>query len=165
MTTISTIYTWEHAPSDAAAGRLLVIVSPRQTTRALVVRDALTHLAAIRNEDDRFESAVLACDTRCDWPSMHTRALVARALLALVAPGGQFLLHAPQGFPERPLLLALLEALTQLSPRGDVSFGIQFDAALVGTNAQYVRKAARDVARDDRDGDLAARERAIRNWN
>jgi len=146
MTTTSTIYVSEQIDTSDRRGTrstpgALVIVCPTAPTRTLFVRDALSHLGTLHRNEDRFDAAVLACDARSDWSAIHTRALIARALLALIAPGGRFLLQAPHGFAHRPMLLALLEALAQLTPRGDVSFGIEFGASVIsdGTSVRDAR--------------------------
>jgi hypothetical protein len=153
MTTNATIYVSEKLgasdglrPPFAGPPGSLVIVRPEAPTQRLLARDALTHLSVLRRSDDRFDVAVLACDSRADWPAMHTRALIARALLALLAPGGRFLLEAPHGFAHRPLLLALLEALAQLAPRGDVSFGIEFEPSPLDSSAPFIGRPRRTPA-------------------
>jgi hypothetical protein len=138
MTRDTTIYVSERIEPTESLKRAanasmgsIVIVRPAAPTQRLLVKDALTHLGALRRGDDRFDLAVLACDERSDWAAMHTRALIARSLLQLIAPGGRFLLEAPRGFAHRPVLLALLEALAQLAPRGDVSYGVEFEASVL----------------------------------
>ena len=152
MTRETTIYVTERDELTDGLRRVesstqgsLVIVRPEAPARRLLVRDALTHLGALRRNDDRFELAVLACDARADWNAMHTRALIARALLVLVAPGGRFLIEAPRAIAHRPLLLALLEALAQLAPRSDVAFGVEFEAPMIGGGPAFVEGSHRVV--------------------
>ena len=150
MTRDTTIYVSERLEPTECLRRAtstspgsIVIVRPEAPAQRLLVRDALAHLSALRRGDDRFDLAVLACDDRADWAAMHTRALIARALLALIAPGGRFLLEAQRGFAQRTALLALLEALAKLAPRGDVSFGVEFEASVLGVGIPIGQGGAR----------------------